>query len=166
MIIPYIDEYNSEIRDLVIVNNPDDVERLVNTHVKKTPHLKPLLYNSIISTTDVDLWKQQRQNYQPAFSVESQLKKLVPISNKRAKFSIDILVSNPQSETKQGIRIQLRPKEGVMDPAKVTRLALEKSSSVGALLMTTECVIADDPEEDASKNAAPSPMGGGMGGMM
>ena len=68
MIIPYIDEYNSEIRDLVIVNNPDDVERLVNTHVKKTPHLKPLLYNSIISTTDVDLWKQQRQNYQPAFS--------------------------------------------------------------------------------------------------
>lgn len=57
-------------------------------------------------------------------------------------------------------------KQGVMDPAKVTRLALEMSSSVSALLMTTECVIADDPEEDISKNAAPSPMGGGMGGMM
>ncbi len=55
---------------------------------------------------------------------------------------------------------------GVIDPTKVTRLALENASSVAALLLTTECVISDEPEDD--KGGAPSmpPMGGGMGGMM
>ncbi|MEO0330453.1 MAG: chaperonin GroEL [Bacteroidota bacterium] len=56
---------------------------------------------------------------------------------------------------------------GVIDPTKVTRLALENASSIAGLLLTTECVIADEPEDEA---AAP-PMGGGgmpggMGGMM
>jgi chaperonin GroEL len=53
---------------------------------------------------------------------------------------------------------------GIIDPTKVTRLALENAASVASLLLTTECVIADDPEE---KDASPMPnMGGGMGGMM
>jgi chaperonin GroEL len=52
---------------------------------------------------------------------------------------------------------------GIIDPTKVTRLALENAASVAALLLTTECVVSDSPEE----NAAPAmPMGGGMGGMM
>ncbi|MES2730439.1 MAG: chaperonin GroEL [Bacteroidota bacterium] len=52
---------------------------------------------------------------------------------------------------------------GIIDPTKVTRLALENAASIAALLLTTECVVADEPEE----NAAPNPgMGGGMGGMM
>ncbi|MGD1891101.1 MAG: chaperonin GroEL, partial [Cyclobacteriaceae bacterium] len=56
---------------------------------------------------------------------------------------------------------------GVIDPTKVTRLALENAASIAGLLLTTECVIADEPEDEA---AAP-PMGGGgmpggMGGMM
>ncbi|GAB2770631.1 chaperonin GroEL [Rhabdobacter roseus] len=52
---------------------------------------------------------------------------------------------------------------GIIDPKKVTRLALENAASIAGLLLTTECVIADEPEE----NAAPSmPHGGGMGGMM
>lgn len=55
--------------------------------------------------------------------------------------------------------------KGIIDPFKVTRLAVKMSSSASALLMTTECVIANDPE-DADKGAPPSPMGGGMGGMM
>ncbi len=53
---------------------------------------------------------------------------------------------------------------GVIDPTKVTRIALEKASSIAGLLLTTECVIADEKEEE------PMPMGnpgmGGMGGMM
>jgi len=52
---------------------------------------------------------------------------------------------------------------GIIDPTKVTRLALENSSSISALLLTTECVIADQPEE---KSAMPPMGGGGMGGMM
>lgn len=91
IILPYYDEYNKNVRDLIVINNPEDAERLVLTHVKKTPYLKGLLYDSIISTTDVDEWKEQRQSYQPAFSVENELKKLIPISNERAKSCVTIL---------------------------------------------------------------------------
>lgn len=56
-------------------------------------------------------------------------------------------------------------KSGVIDPTKVTRLALENAASIASLLLTTECVIADEPEED--KGGAPAGMPpGGMGGMM
>jgi len=54
---------------------------------------------------------------------------------------------------------------GVIDPTKVTRLALENAASISSLLITTECVIADEPEDDKAAPAGP-PMGGGMGGMM
>ncbi len=52
---------------------------------------------------------------------------------------------------------------GIVDPTKVTRLALENASSIAALLLTTECVIAEEPEKE--KAGMPS-MDGGMGGMM
>ena len=49
---------------------------------------------------------------------------------------------------------------GVIDPTKVARVALEKAASIAGMLLTTECVIADIPEEN------PAPMGNpGMGGM-
>lgn len=52
---------------------------------------------------------------------------------------------------------------GVIDPTKVTRLALENAASIASLLLTTECVVADVKEE----NSGMPPMGGGgMGGMM
>ncbi len=56
-------------------------------------------------------------------------------------------------------------KAGVVDPTKVTRIAVENAASIAAMLLTTECVIADQPEE-ASAGAAMPPMGGGMPGMM
>lgn len=56
-------------------------------------------------------------------------------------------------------------KAGVIDPTKVTRIAVENASSIAAMLLTTECVIADEPEE-ASPAAAMGGMGGGMPGMM
>jgi chaperonin GroEL len=53
---------------------------------------------------------------------------------------------------------------GVIDPTKVTRIAIENASSIAAMFLTTECVIADEVEDN------PMPMGGGMpggmGGMM
>ena len=54
---------------------------------------------------------------------------------------------------------------GIIDPTKVTRLALENAASIAGLLLTTECVIADDPEEDKG-NPMGGMGGGGMGGMM
>ncbi|MDH8702548.1 chaperonin GroEL [Dysgonomonadaceae bacterium PH5-43] len=53
---------------------------------------------------------------------------------------------------------------GVIDPAKVSRVALENAASIAGMFLTTECVITDKPEENAAP-AMPA-MGGGMGGMM
>ena len=53
---------------------------------------------------------------------------------------------------------------GVIDPAKVTRVALENAASIAGMFLTTECVIAEKKEENAGP--AMPPMGGGMGGMM
>jgi chaperonin GroEL len=55
---------------------------------------------------------------------------------------------------------------GIIDPKKVTRLALENAASIAGLLLTTECVIADEPEENAGAGAGGHGHGGGMGGMM
>ncbi len=55
-------------------------------------------------------------------------------------------------------------KAGIVDPAKVTRTALQNAASIGALLLTTEAVVSDKPEKEA--NHAPAGMpGGDMGGM-
>ena len=54
---------------------------------------------------------------------------------------------------------------GVIDPAKVTRVALENAASIAGMFLTTECVIADKKEENPEP-AMPAPGMGGMGGMM
>ena len=53
---------------------------------------------------------------------------------------------------------------GILDPAKVTRNALESAGSIAGLVLTTETLIADDPELKEAAPAMPD-MGGGMGGM-
>jgi chaperonin GroEL len=50
-------------------------------------------------------------------------------------------------------------KAGIIDPAKVTRSALQNAASIAALFLTTEAVIADKPEP---KSAAPAAPGGDM----
>ena len=54
---------------------------------------------------------------------------------------------------------------GVIDPAKVTRVALENAASIAGMFLTTECVIADKKEETPAA-PMPAPGMGGMGGMM
>jgi len=54
---------------------------------------------------------------------------------------------------------------GVIDPTKVSRVALENAASIASMLLTTECVLADEPADENAGAGAP-PMGGGMGGMM
>jgi len=55
---------------------------------------------------------------------------------------------------------------GVIDPAKVTRIALENAASVAGMFLTTECVLVDEPEDDKPDPMAGAGMGGGMPGMM
>ncbi len=54
---------------------------------------------------------------------------------------------------------------GIVDPAKVTRTALQNAASIGSLLLTTEAVIADKPEKEDKSGAMPGGDMGGMGGM-
>jgi chaperonin GroEL len=58
--------------------------------------------------------------------------------------------------------------DGVIDPTKVSRTALQNAASVSGMLLTTECMIADEPEKDGEGSCGMPPgggMGGGMGGM-
>lgn len=59
-------------------------------------------------------------------------------------------------------------KAGIVDPAKVTRSALQNAASIASLVLTTETIVADKVEENAVAAPAMPPMGGmgGMGGMM
>ncbi len=54
---------------------------------------------------------------------------------------------------------------GVIDPTKVSRIALENAASIAGMLLTTECVVSEHKDENAAAPAMP-PMGGGMPGMM
>jgi chaperonin GroEL len=52
---------------------------------------------------------------------------------------------------------------GVIDPTKVSRVALENAASIASMLLTTECTIVDKPKDEP---AMPPMGGGGMPGMM
>jgi chaperonin GroEL len=56
-------------------------------------------------------------------------------------------------------------KAGIIDPAKVTRAALQNAASIAALVLTTECLVADKPERKSAMPAGGGGMGGGMPGM-
>lgn len=99
------------------------------------------------------------------FAIESPLRTIVANAGGEAS-----VVINKIKENKGNFGYNARTdvyedlfEAGVIDPTKVTRLALENAASIAALLLTTECVVADAKEESASM---PPMGGGGMGGMM
>ena len=51
---------------------------------------------------------------------------------------------------------------GIIDPAKVTRSALQNAASIAALILTTECAVTDIPAPEPAAPAAGAGMGGGM----
>jgi chaperonin GroEL len=56
-------------------------------------------------------------------------------------------------------------KAGVIDPTKVVRSALQNSSSIASLLLTTEAMVSEIPEDKKESSGGPGGPGGGMGGM-
>jgi chaperonin GroEL len=58
------------------------------------------------------------------------------------------------------VKVTLGPRAGILDPTKVVRTALQGTSSVAGLVITTEAMVASKPEKPA-----PAMPGGGMGGM-
>jgi chaperonin GroEL len=57
-------------------------------------------------------------------------------------------------------------KDGVLDPAKVTRTALQNAASIAGLLLTTECMVTEIPSEEKAPAGGGHGHGGGMGDMM
>jgi len=54
---------------------------------------------------------------------------------------------------------------GILDPTKVTRIALQNAASVASLMLTTEAMIAEAPKDDSAGGGMGGGMGGDMGGM-
>jgi len=57
-------------------------------------------------------------------------------------------------------------KAGIVDPTKVTRVALENAASISGMMLTTECILSEHKDENAAPMPPMPPMGGGMPGMM
>jgi chaperonin GroEL len=55
--------------------------------------------------------------------------------------------------------------KGIIDPTKVVRTALQDAASIASLLITTEAMIADKPDDKDAGGGGMPPMGGGMPGM-
>ncbi len=72
---------------------------------------------------------------------------------------------NAGYDAAKGIMIDDMIKAGIIDPVKVERAAVQHAVSAAAILLTTECAIADEPEESKGGMPDMSGMGGGMGGM-
>jgi len=93
ILLPYVDLdcKRHMIRDIIVIADPNDAERLANKHIKKMPNLETQFHDSIISTTDIEHWNNQRKNLIEAFNPETSLEKIMPISNNRAKKCKDLI---------------------------------------------------------------------------
>tara|TARA_B100001094_G_scaffold197641_1_gene191686 strand:+ start:368 stop:1861 length:1494 start_codon:yes stop_codon:yes gene_type:complete len=80
------------IDNLIIINHPDDAERISKLHVKKAPIFKSLLNDSIISTTDNDDWKNQRGEMNMSFLPNTTLKNIFHISRDIAKDISNVII--------------------------------------------------------------------------
>ncbi len=97
ILIPYLDIYDlkkgkpPEIKELIVISHEEDSDRIASSHVNKMPNFKPILLDSIISTTDKKHWKSQRNDYVEAFDPFESLKKIIPISQSRARKCSNLL---------------------------------------------------------------------------
>ena len=98
-------------------------------------------------------------------AIEEPLRQIVTNAGKEGAVVVDKVRSgegdfgyNARRDTYENLKAA-----GVVDPAKVTRVALENAASIAGMFLTTECVIVDKKEENPAPAAMPNP---GMGGMM
>ena len=91
--LPLLHQWLNEPRidNIVIINHPDDAERICKEHIKKAPIFKSFLHDSIISTTDNEDWKEQRSLMNMAFIPKLSLQKIFPTSQERAMICSELL---------------------------------------------------------------------------
>ncbi len=98
-------------------------------------------------------------------AVEAPLRTIVANSGGEGSVVVSKVLEGDDSfgyNAKDGAYVDML-KAGIIDPKKVTRVALENAASVAGMILTTECALVDIKEEAP---AAAPPMGGGMPGMM
>ena len=102
-------------------------------------------------------------------AIESPLRTIVENSGGEGSVVVSKVLdgnSNFGYNAKDGTFVDML-KEGIIDPKKVTRVALENAASVAGMILTTECALVDIKEETpAGAGGGMPPMGGGMPGMM
>ncbi len=102
-------------------------------------------------------------------ALEAPLRQIAANAGREGSVIIDKIMSG--SDANYGFDAQKEVygdmiKAGIVDPTKVTRSALENAASVASMVLTTESLVADEPEDPAASAAANAAMaGGGMGGM-
>jgi chaperonin GroEL len=100
-------------------------------------------------------------------AVEAPLRIIVENSGGEGSVVVSKVLEGDQNfgyNAKNGTYVDML-KEGIIDPKKVTRVALENAASVSGMILTTECALLDI-KEDAPAGGGMPPMGGGMPGMM
>ncbi|MCK5490972.1 MAG: chaperonin GroEL [Candidatus Pacebacteria bacterium] len=103
-------------------------------------------------------------------ALEEPLRQIVQNAGQEEGPVVANLVRKSESKTNgynavTGMMVDDMIKEGIIDPVKVTRSAIENAISVSAMLLTTEVAITDLPEKNPSAGAPAMPPMGGMGGM-
>jgi cytochrome P450 len=104
--LPLLNDWGgtTTIDNLVIISDPNDAQRICKHHIKKAPIFTNLLNNSIISTTDNEDWKEQRDFMNMGFLPKLSLEKVFPISQKRAQ-DCSIMLKNLSNNFKNSINI-------------------------------------------------------------
>lgn len=101
-------------------------------------------------------------------AIESPVRQLAQNAGLEGSVIVDKLKSEKQNvgyDINQDAYVDML-ESGVIDPAKVTRTALQNASSIASLLLTTEALVTDIPEKEPAMPAMGGGMPGGMGGMM
>merc|ERR1719473_874478 len=69
----------------VLLGDPEDCERIMRVHIRKDDTMQNALFDSIISTTDFDNWREQRNHFNEAFLPIASLSRILPVSLNRAR---------------------------------------------------------------------------------
>ncbi len=126
------------------------------TYIRAIKELENMEGETLDETTGIKIIKR---------AIEEPLRQIVANAGKEGAVIVQRVADsegdfgyNARSDKFEDLR-----KSGVVDPAKVTRVALENAASIAGMLLTTECVIVNKKEDTP---AMAMPAGGGMGGMM
>lgn len=84
----------SYVGQIILLSHPEDCENIAKRHIQKQPNFTPLLMDSIISSTNNDHWRKQRDHYTHVFLPNASLKKIITTTQERAIYAIHNLKDN------------------------------------------------------------------------